>query len=376
MRRPLIALLFAIAMLPQAFAQSPAEPTVPPPASSGTSKTTIDRAAADKAMTNKVMAEKAIDNTAIDNTVIDSTVVDLGTVVVTGSQPGPGLWKVMKGDHTLWILGTQSPLPKRMVWDSANVQRVIAQSQEVLGPNGIAVKTNQGMFRTLLLVPSLLKARKNPDGKTLQELLPPAQYARWQALKQRYIGRDRGIEKWRPVFAALELYNKAIERSGMSQAGVVQPVVSAAMKQGKVKGTTTGITVTIDNPKAAVKAFSAESLDDLDCFNRTLDRIEGDLGTMIARANAWAVGDIEALRTIPYRNQFTACSAAFAEADIARQLGYQDLDKRMERSWLAAAEAALDKNASTFATLPISQLLQPNALLAQLRAKGYEIEEP
>ena len=370
MHRPLFILLFAFAMLPQAFAQAPGMPpvpsTAPPPASSGAATRPTDRAAADKAMTDKVMAEKAIDD----------KVVDLGTVVVTGSQPGPGLWKVSRGDHALWILGTMSPLPKRIEWDSANVQQIIAGSQEVLGPPGVSVSTNRGMFRTLLLLPSLFKARKNPDGETLQALLPPAQYARWQVLKQRYIGRDRGIEKWRPVFAALELYNKAIERSGMTQSGLVQPVIATAIKQGDIKSTSTVLTIKIDDPKAAIKAFSSQSLNDQDCFNRTLDRIEGDLDTMIARANAWAIGDIETLRTLPYRNQFTACSAAFAEADVARKLGYQDLDKRMEREWLAAAETALAANASTFATLPISQLLQPEGYLSKLRAKGYEIEEP
>jgi len=370
MRHLLSIFLLAAVASPQAFAQTTSQPSVSPAssetASTDASKAPSDKLATDRAMTDKVMAEKAIDD----------KVIDLGTVVVTGAQPGPGLWKVRKGDHTLWILGTLSPLPKRIQWESANVQQVIAGSQEVLGPPGVAVKTKQGMFRTLLLLPSLFKARKNPDGKTLQELLPPAQFARWQGLKQRYIGRDRGIEKWRPVFAALELYNKAIERSGMTHGGVVGPVTGAAIKRAKINTTRTDVTITIDNPKAAIKAFSSESLNDQDCFNRTLDRIEGDLGTMIARANAWAGGDIETLRTLPYRNQFTACSAAFAEADIARKLGYQDLDKRMERSWLAAAETALGKNVSTFATLPISQLLQPEGYLAKLRAKGYDIEEP
>lgn len=370
--RRLLAVVFVLlsTALSPAFAQSATQPPVATaatkPASASSEKAIGDRAMTDKEMTDKVMAEKVVAN----------KVIDLGTVVVTGSQPGPGLWKVTKGDHTLWILGTLSPLPRRMQWESANVQRVIADSQEVLGSPGITVKTNQGMFRTLLLLPSLFKARKNPEGKTLQELVPPAQYVRWEGLKRRYIGRDRGIEKWRPVFAALELYNKAIERSGMTQSGIVQPVIAAAIKQRKIKGTTTAITIEIDNPRSAIKAFSSESLNDQDCFNRTLDRIEGDLGTMIARANAWAVGDIETLRTLPYRNQFTACSAAFAEADIARKLGYNDLDQRMEQAWMAAAEAALAKNVSTFATLPISQLLQPEGYLAKLRAKGYEIEVP
>ena len=38
-------------------------------------------------------------------------VIDMEAVVVAGVQPGPGLWKVRHGDHLLYVLGTQSPLP-------------------------------------------------------------------------------------------------------------------------------------------------------------------------------------------------------------------------------------------------------------------------
>src|SRR5687768_1077919 len=43
---------------------------------------------------------------------LPTTVLD--TVVVSGKQPGPGLWKVSNDDHVMWVLGTISPLPKRM----------------------------------------------------------------------------------------------------------------------------------------------------------------------------------------------------------------------------------------------------------------------
>jgi hypothetical protein len=43
----------------------------------------------------------------------------LETVLVTGEQPGPGLWKISRGDHVLWILGAQYPLPKKMTWRGA-----------------------------------------------------------------------------------------------------------------------------------------------------------------------------------------------------------------------------------------------------------------
>ena len=43
---------------------------------------------------------------------------ELDEVLVTGERPGPAMWKVSKGDHTLWIMGTLSPLPSKMTWRS------------------------------------------------------------------------------------------------------------------------------------------------------------------------------------------------------------------------------------------------------------------
>ena len=42
----------------------------------------------------------------------------LEEILVVGEQPGPAMWRVSKGDHTLWIFATLEPLPKDMVWRS------------------------------------------------------------------------------------------------------------------------------------------------------------------------------------------------------------------------------------------------------------------
>ncbi len=303
-------------------------------------------------------------------------IVDMGAVVVSGSQPGPGMWRVSKGDHVLWILGTQSPLPRRMEWESGPVEQVIARSQEAIQPPSVAIKADVGFFRMLGLIPSALRARRNPGDKTLQQVVPAGQYARWQALKARYIGKDRGIERWRPVFAALELYDKAIEKSGMTTSGVVGPVVGKLAKRYKIKVTPMKIEIAIAEPKRALKEFSTASLNDLQCFEKTLDRIQGDLDNMVARANAWAVGDINLLRDLPANSQFAACSAAFTEAGLARKYGMSDVAQQLERKWLSAAEAALANNASTFAVLPIGELLKTDGYLAKLQAKGYIVQAP
>lgn len=301
---------------------------------------------------------------------------DMAAVVVTGVQPGPGMWKVSKGEHVLWVMGTLTPLPKGMNWLSRDAEAVIAQADEVLDPPGLTFDSDIGRFRAVLMIPSLLKARKNPDGRPLNQVLPAPLYARWSVLKARYLGRDAGVEKWRPVFAAQELYQAALKKSGLTQSGVVGPVVDKLAKAHGTKRTSTLVKIKIENPKEAIKEFSSSALADTDCFEKTIARLESDLPMMAARANAWSIGDVEALRALPYDDQNRTCINAFLESGIAQKRGMDDMPQRVEAGWLSKAEAALATNKVTFATLPIATLLRPDGYLSKLQARGYVVEAP
>lgn len=303
-------------------------------------------------------------------------IVDLETLVVSGEQPGPGLWKVSSGGNVLWILGTVEPLPRRMRWMSAKVEGVVAQAQEVIEPPSMRVDADVGVFRGLALVPSLLRLRRNPDGRTLAEMVPADDYARWEVLKARYLGNRSGVERWRPIFAAQELYEAAIRRSGMTLDNAVEPVVRRAARRNDVPVTPTQVELKIADPKAAIREFGSVALDDTECFERTLARIETDLEDMRARANAWALGDVAYLRTARYEDQYSACIRAVTGNAFGRELGLDELNQRAIDAWLEAADAALANNASTFASLPVRLLVRPGGMLEHLRDKGYEIEEP
>jgi uncharacterized protein YbaP (TraB family) len=303
-------------------------------------------------------------------------VAQMETVVVTGEQPGPGLWKVSKGDHVLWVLGTLTPLPKNMTWQSKEVEALIAQSQAVIAPPEVEVKADTNFFGRLALLPSLIGVRKNPDGKTLEEVVPADQYARWLALKARYIGRSGKIEKWRPIFAALELYDEAIEKSGLTRSNVARQKVKEAAKNAGIEPTVPRVELLVEHPRTVVREFKDTPLDDLDCFRKTLDRIDADLGAMTKRANAWATGDVEALRKLPYADQMDACKAAVTETGLARRLGVVDLEARARRAWVDEAAKALDAHRVTFAMLPIRSLLAGDGYLAELAARGYKVESP
>ena len=298
------------------------------------------------------------------------------TMIVDGTQPGPGLWLVRKGNHDLWILGTISPLPAKMQWQSKRVEDVIANAQEVIRPPGVSLSVDVGWFKGLTLVPSVLGARKNPDGKTLQQMVSPQSYERWKILKARYIGSDGGIEKWRPLFAAQELYKQAMKKADLDNAKSVWPVITKAIETHHPNVTVTQVKITITDPKPLIKEFSKTTLDDTACFDSTMTRIETNLDAMRARANAWATGDIEALQTLPMANQYQACMDAVSDAGIGRKLGFRDAQRQADAKWMAAAEAALNKNAVTFAALDMKELLGADGFLSKLKAKGYMVLAP
>jgi uncharacterized protein YbaP (TraB family) len=303
---------------------------------------------------------------------------ELPTVVVTGEQPGPGLWKVTSGDHVLWILGTLSPLPKDMHWQSKDIEQTIASSQAVLDPPRVKMDADVGFFGKLALLPALVGVRDNPDHRTLSDVLPPDLYARWTELKTKYFGagRARNLETWRPIFAAIELWNQAIRKAGLTRSDIAGDVVRNAAKQAKLEPIAPAYTVKVEDPRAAVKEFKKGSMDDLDCFRKTLDRIDSDIDAMAVRANAWATGDVDALRRLPDTDQREACIEAVANSDLAKERGISDLPDRVENAWLDAASASLAKNAVTFARLPIMDLLAPDGYVTKLRARGYKVEAP
>jgi len=305
---------------------------------------------------------------------VESTSGTIEEVTVSGEQPGPGLWKISKNGHVMWVLGSLQPLPKKMSWRSRSVESAVAESQALLSVP--KVDAGIGFFKGMTLLPSMLGARKNPDGAKLQDVLPPDLYARWLVLKARYIGRDEGIEKWRPIFAAAELYEKAIQKSALTTRSDVLPVVKKIAKSHKVELIEPTLEIEIDKPGQAIRQFKKSPLQDIDCFTKTLDRLETDLDAMRARATAWAIGDVDALRRLPYPDQFGACGSAILNSSIVQDRGLQDVLQRVESLWLEKAEAALARNEVTFAVLPISQLLRVDGYIAKLQARGYYVEAP
>lgn len=300
----------------------------------------------------------------------------LDTVVVSGIQPGPGLWRVEKDGRVMWVLGTVAPLTKRMEWNSAEVEAKVAAAGVVLMPPTVTVNAKGAMFGGLFLVPSMLKARNNPDKERLADVLPPADYARWQGLKKKYLPRNDAVEKRRPFLAAMELREEAFDQQDLSWRDIVGRVVKRAAGKTDVPIERPNVLLTVENPKAAIKEFASGAVDDLACFRRTLDQVENDLGTLATRANAWAQGEMAMLRDLTYTDNAQACTDALLGTGLAKRSGFSDLPARVQAEWMAAAEKALATHAQSFAVLPMARVVGASGYLVALEKRGYTVLAP
>jgi hypothetical protein len=326
-------------------------------------------------------------------------VEQLETFVVSGEQPGPGLWKISKGDHVMWVLASYGPLPKGMTWRTGEIEKRIAESQEVLSGGGVNIAANIGILRGLTLIPAALKASKIPDGRTLKDVLPAETYAKWLALRLKYIGKDDDVEKLRPSIALEQLRGAAARKNGLSGGPNVFAVVSDLRKKHKVARNmlpTISRTRNVENPRGILKNAQKLQLPDVECFTEGLDKVESEVERARQLANAWARGDIQTLRSL-HRNLKIkdavqerctyALTVALSEGESANSAHakkmFDDAMWHIEQAsvqsqidWVAAAQKSLEKNRSTFTILSVGDVFRPDGHLEKLRALGYTVEEP
>lgn len=291
--------------------------------------------------------------------------------VVVGARAGPRMWKVTQdgSDHVLWILGTVTPLPKRFTWQSDEVEAVLKESQEVVpGLPSVAVGWNP--FTLIRLYFEWRHIQRSPDHETLAQTLPPALYARFEALKARYAPHDSGIEKVRPMIAAERLLEESLDASGLTYRNEVQQSVLRLARRDGVR--IHQDKVRVEQPVDVLKDMSeAPREGEIACLRSVISRLETDIGPMQERARAWALGDVDTIRKLPYPDSRTICIAALSTSDRVKNLIERTYD-----DWIVSVQDSLSRNRSTLAVQTMDRLLGSHGALAELRSRGYKVEGP
>ena len=290
-------------------------------------------------------------------------------VVVSGRYRGPKLWRVSKGENALWVLGTVAPLPRRMIWQTQDMQGLLRQTQEVI-PAWPSVSIGFHPFVALHLYALWREAQTNPDHLPLKAVLPPDLYARFSALKVRFAPHDRRIEQLRPILAARRLYDDALAASDLTPHNDIQRTVLGLARQENVAIHEDKLLV--KDPVDVMRDLTGIPLTaEIACLRSVVTRLETDVGPMQARARAWAIGDVALLRRLPHVDNRGTCLEAVSGSARVRGLVQQ-----AQQDWMAAAVQALDRNRTTLALQSMDLLLGPDGTLATLQRMGYTVEGP
>ncbi len=295
----------------------------------------------------------------------------LDEILVNGVRPGPGLWRISKAGHVLWILGTIEPLEKAARWSSEEIETRIAASQAVL--SAPSAEPHVGFFRSITLLPALFRARHRPDAATLEQALPHEVYIRWLRLRVKYL--KRADEELRPAFAAFNLFQGAMEQEGFTFDTGVWARVETIAKRHKVPVLENDVDVKIKNPKDYLKDLDeVPRSGEIGCLESTIGALETDLPRLHARAVAWTVGDVSKLNEAAPPGP-EACLESLLSVPRFRA-EFNSVQGLLHAQWLTAARAALAHNESTFAVLPLRSIKEDDGVIATLRGEGYEVEAP
>jgi uncharacterized protein YbaP (TraB family) len=295
-------------------------------------------------------------------------------------QSGPKMWRISKDEHELWIIGTVTPTPVDLKWNSRQVQAAVRGSDEVLAYVSYGVHLGvRNVFTVMRYLPRFMKLRDNPDGAMLRDLLPADQYERYARLHVAAYGKPvDDEEKWRPMFVADDLYAKTLKSAGLTGSDVIWPRLIAIAGEAKVPVNRRTFTVAMDN--ADPKQLLAEFRDfprqtEIDCLIATMDHIERQVPMIHDGARAWAIGDVARLESdLAWTSHESCTEAAFNASSLHGKI--EDLTRQGREYWRGIVSYALLNRKSTVTALPIRVLLGPDSLLDYLRNSGYLVETP
>jgi uncharacterized protein YbaP (TraB family) len=190
-----------------------------------------------------------------------------------------------------------------------------------------------------------------------------------RALQRSKVTDDK--EKWerfRPIIAAAFLQQAAFHQVNLSMRLDLGAALRTLAKKHGVR---------IEEVKVAGASDMLEGLKTMPaateriCVEASLSIVESGLPRLVERAEAWAVGDVERIKNLSDLKEVDACRTALDDGK-----GAFDVIGRIRQTWLDNMEKYLRSPGTTIAVVNSDMLLERDGLLDELRAKGYEIDEP
>src|SRR5690348_2075503 len=282
------------------------------------------------------------------------------TVVVTAHVPGPAFWHIRKGKSDVYILGTLGPLPRDLKWDSSQLERIMKDSRAVMLPP----RGRVGLFEGAWFLLTQGDVLRLPDGQKLEAILPPPLRQRFVAERTSLHEEAAHYEDDKPSVAGFRMEQDFVKANGLVLTEPIAKIEALASQRGVA-------TRNIANYPALdvikeVPTLSTEG--NLKCLRNSLDDIDVMAAHARPAAQAWARGDLEAIKAHYSEPNALNC--------LAQSATFSKLWARSVNDTVASINDALTKSGKTVVVVNIGELLRQGGVIERLKAQGLTIEGP
>ena len=279
---------------------------------------------------------------------------DITEVVVRARAPGPAMWKLTRGDATVWVMGTLHVAPKSLPWDATRFRRILTGAHILILP------------RIIQDEPVSEQDMELSGSQQLSDVVSAAAYHRFQTdlEQENFDGLPNGLA-YQPAWAGAWLILRIYDAHDITT-HIVPPEVTTYAAQS-------GVTVKyVDRHTNRLQARQYSRMDKATgeaCLNDYLDGIDHDLASVDPMGKAWADGDIPTILANHREPAWVTCFLAQPKyAQIYETYAVDDMVK--------AVDDALKTPGKSVAVMPLSDLLRRDGILDRLRAEGVTITAP
>jgi uncharacterized protein len=266
-------------------------------------------------------------------------------------EAAPALWRLERGDATLWLFGTFHLLPPDLHWRSDAVNAAFDGADTLWLEADVTSPAAQAA--TTALLPQL---GMNPPGVTLSSLLDSETERLLNDVVTRMGASPAALQPLRPWLAALMLTVHQMQALGFDSAWGADAVLSAEAKAagkqiGYFETATEQLGFFADIPVRAQVDLLAQTLREMDELPAILD----------ALTVSWLTGDIETIDTTFNESMRKDAPELFEILMVNRN-----------RAWVSRIVEIAHRGGTHFIAVGAGHLPGPEGLVELLREAGFE----
>lgn len=295
---------------------------------------------------------------------------EVEAVRVIANRPGPMVWVVKKGAGRAYIMGTVSPLPRTLVWNSSRLEYLISKSDQVVYGLNPEIPVSEVVKLAVSYPVHILTGRdigpveyyKYKDGRTLKGEIGEARYQDLSKFLLKYNLNISSYDHSQPIAAIFDVTSAIINKDKLLSVADAEEKGLEFAKKYKKKVVYSG---KFNFIRAQTDLRDITAIEQMQCFYRLkqMDETKYDLVTEIA--NQWAEGrEVVSEKSATYVFN-DSCFAGSASYDRVRQREFSDL-------WSTVMNS-LDAGKTSTVIVPTHLLSRPGGLLDSLKRAGIEV---